>query len=255
MTGPRSDPPIPMFTMCVTFLPVTPRHSPERTRSANAEIASSTACTSASICCPSTTSTGSAPSGRRSAVCSTARSSLVLMCTPASIAANRSATPVCSASRTRAARTSDVTRFFDRSTCRSARSKVRLSTRPASSANQPRRSGENDSCRAASSVQAVVEVGSIGEVMPPTLAPRRRLRAMISRDDFRRRRDAFPGPADQAAAPGRTICCSVQVLPSGSSKDTNRPHASSSTPCASTPASRSCASAPSASGTTTWIVF
>ena len=78
---------MPMFTTWVTFLPVTPRHSPERTRSAKAETASSTSCTSWSMSCPSTTSAGEAPAGRRSAVWSTARSSVVLMCSPASIAA------------------------------------------------------------------------------------------------------------------------------------------------------------------------
>ncbi len=111
---------MPMFTTCVTFLPVTPIHSPERTRSAKALMRSSTACTSASTSWPSTTRDGDAPFGRRRAVCSTARSSVVLMCEPSSITAKRSATPVCSASCTSAARISSVTRFFDRSTCRSA---------------------------------------------------------------------------------------------------------------------------------------
>ena len=37
---------MPMFTTCVTFLPVTPCHWPLRTRSANSDIAESTAWTS-----------------------------------------------------------------------------------------------------------------------------------------------------------------------------------------------------------------
>ena len=78
---------MPMLTMCVTRLPVTPFHSPERTRSAKAVILPSTSWTSASMSWPSTVSAGEAPAGRRSAVCSTARSSVVLMCSPASIAA------------------------------------------------------------------------------------------------------------------------------------------------------------------------
>ncbi|CPU65645.1 Uncharacterised protein [Mycobacteroides abscessus] len=36
MTGPRSEPPMPMFTTVRTRSPVTPVHSPERTLSANA---------------------------------------------------------------------------------------------------------------------------------------------------------------------------------------------------------------------------
>ena len=87
MTGPRSEPPMPMLTTWVTFLPVTPFHSPLRTRSAKAAMRESTSCTSSSTFCPSTTSAGSAPAGRRRAVCSTARSSVVLMCSPARIAA------------------------------------------------------------------------------------------------------------------------------------------------------------------------
>ncbi len=48
MTGPRSEPPMPMFTTVRTRSPVTPVHAPERTWSANAYTLASSACTSAS---------------------------------------------------------------------------------------------------------------------------------------------------------------------------------------------------------------
>ena len=81
--------------------------------------------------------------GRRSAVCSTARSSVTLMCSPrehrvpplgrARLLGQRDAARP---------RTSSSTRFFDRSTCRSAASNVRAGRRgPGRSANQARRSG------------------------------------------------------------------------------------------------------------------
>ena len=47
---------MPMLTTFAIVLPVWPVHSPERTRSANAAIRSSTSCTSATTSCPSTTS-------------------------------------------------------------------------------------------------------------------------------------------------------------------------------------------------------
>ena len=42
IAGPRSEPPMPILTMSVIFLPVAPRALPERTASANADMASST---------------------------------------------------------------------------------------------------------------------------------------------------------------------------------------------------------------------
>jgi hypothetical protein len=63
IAGPRSDPPIPMFTTVSTFLPVMPVHSPERTRSAKAAMALRTDCTSASTSWPSTLSAGRLPVG------------------------------------------------------------------------------------------------------------------------------------------------------------------------------------------------
>ncbi len=82
---------MPMLTTFVIGLPVWPFHSPERIRSENAAIRSSTSCTSATTSRPSTIS--ERPRGIRSATCSTARSSVTLMCSPANIASRRSATP------------------------------------------------------------------------------------------------------------------------------------------------------------------
>ncbi|COX33968.1 Uncharacterised protein [Mycobacterium tuberculosis] len=79
---------MPMLTTVLIRFPVAPVHSPLRRRSVKAPIASSTACTSVTTSWPSTTS--SASRGSRSAVCNTARSSEVLICTPANIWSRRS---------------------------------------------------------------------------------------------------------------------------------------------------------------------
>ena len=152
-----------MFTTVSMGAPVTPVQSPLRTESANAYTLASTSCTSATTSAPSTSRTS--PRGRRSAVCSTALFSVTLMCWPANIAARRPGRSTCSASRTRAARTPPLIRFFDRSTCRSPAVKLRSSTRPGSAANQPRRSGSKDAFSSVSSAQAEVVVGSTGSLM------------------------------------------------------------------------------------------
>src|SRR5665213_986041 len=54
MAGPRSEPPMPMFTTAEIRCPVWPVHSPDRIRSATASSRSSTSCTSATTSCPST---------------------------------------------------------------------------------------------------------------------------------------------------------------------------------------------------------
>ena len=143
MTGPRSDPPIPMFTTVVIGLPVTPTHSPLRTLSAKAYTLASTLCTSGMTSVPSTTRLD--PSGVRSAVCSTARSSVTLMCSPESMASRRSTKPTWSARSTRALRMSALIKFLDRSTYRSPAVNVNDFARDGSAANQPRRSGCKDS--------------------------------------------------------------------------------------------------------------
>ncbi len=111
MTGPRSDPPIPMLTTLRIGFPVCPFHSPARTRSANTVMRSSTSWTSATTSTPSTTS--EVPLGMRSATCSTERFSDTLMRSPANIMSRR-----CSSSDWRASSKSNdsvssVTRFFE----------------------------------------------------------------------------------------------------------------------------------------------
>ena len=80
--------------MLITFrigLPVNPVHSLSRTRIAKAAIRSRTAWTSRTTSWPSTIRRSLA--GARRAVWRTARSSVVLMRSPANIAARRSSTP------------------------------------------------------------------------------------------------------------------------------------------------------------------
>ena len=77
IAGPRSDPPMPIFTTVLIVWPVTPSHSPERKACAKSRIRARTSCTSAATFCSSTCRDSSA--GRRSAVCSTVRSSVELM--------------------------------------------------------------------------------------------------------------------------------------------------------------------------------
>ena len=91
---------MPMLTTARIRSPVCPVHAPERTESVNSPIRSSTACTSVTTSWPSTPS--AAARGIRSAACSTARSSLVLMCSPANIASVRSGSPAAAGQRGRA---------------------------------------------------------------------------------------------------------------------------------------------------------
>ena len=72
-------------------LPVWPRQAPERMRVENSAIASSTWCTSGTTSWPSTRMRASF--GARSATCSTARCSVILIFSPLNIASRRSATP------------------------------------------------------------------------------------------------------------------------------------------------------------------
>ncbi|CPU65644.1 Uncharacterised protein [Mycobacteroides abscessus] len=95
-------------------------------------------------------------------MCRTARSSVTLMCSPVNIASRRSSRWTSSARRTSSSSVSSVTRFFDRSTVRSAAWCVRRRARSGSAANQVRRSGSTVSRCTVSAVQDGVEVGSIG---------------------------------------------------------------------------------------------
>ncbi len=93
IAGPRSLPPIPMFTTVRIGRPVWPVQRPHRTSSANAAMRSSTAWTSGTTSRPPVRMT--VPRGARSATWSTARSSVTLMRSPANIAARRDANPDC----------------------------------------------------------------------------------------------------------------------------------------------------------------
>ena len=111
IAGPRSDPPMPMFTTVRIGLPVCPTHSPDRTRSENAAIRSRTAWTSGTTFSPSTTNSPSR--GMRSATWPTARSSVTLMCSPANIASMRARSPAASARPRSRVSVSSSTRFFE----------------------------------------------------------------------------------------------------------------------------------------------
>ncbi len=108
ISGPRCDPPIPMFTTLRIGRPVAPVQSPDRTRRLKAAIRSSTSCTGPTTSSPS--SSIRVPRAARSATCSTARSSETLIRSPANIAAIRSGSPASCAARTSSAIVSALTR-------------------------------------------------------------------------------------------------------------------------------------------------
>ena len=111
IAGPRSEPPMPMLITFRIGFPVNPVHSLSRTRIANAAIRSRTSWTSATTSWPSTIKRSLA--GARRAVWRTARSSVVLMRSPANIAARRSSTPAAWATFTRSSIVSGVARCFE----------------------------------------------------------------------------------------------------------------------------------------------
>ncbi len=98
---------MPTLTTFLIRLPVCPVHSPERTRSAKSAILSRTACTPGTTFSPSTSTTASRDD--RSAVCSTARSSVVLMRSPRNMASLRPKTSARAASSRNSRRVSSVT--------------------------------------------------------------------------------------------------------------------------------------------------
>ena len=102
---------MPMLTTLRMRLPVWPIHSPDRTRPAKSAILSRTACTAGTTFSPSTSITASR--GARSAVCRTARSSVVLIFSPRNIASRSPATPVAAASSRSSASVSSVTRCLE----------------------------------------------------------------------------------------------------------------------------------------------
>ena len=103
---------MPIFTTLRMRLPVWPVKRAARARlSAKAAIASSTLWTSGTTSAPSTSMR--VPRGARSATCSTARRSVVLIFSPANIASRRSVTPRSSASCSSSRSVSSVMRFFE----------------------------------------------------------------------------------------------------------------------------------------------
>ena len=90
MAGPRSEPPMPILMTRSKGCPVDPRTLPERTDSANFSIRSRSRRTSGITSTPCTRTTSPGAPIRRSAVCSTARRSVVLMSSPSNICEIRS---------------------------------------------------------------------------------------------------------------------------------------------------------------------
>ncbi len=74
MAGPKSDPPIPIFTTSVNDLPEYPLHSPEITESVNSLIRRFTSYTSSTTFTPFTITVSEYLA--RNAVCNTARPSV-----------------------------------------------------------------------------------------------------------------------------------------------------------------------------------
>jgi len=107
--GPRSDPPMPMLTMLVSFLPVAPLNAPLRTASENSFIFACTRRISGITSTPSTV-TG-LPEKLRSAVCSTARFSVTLIFLPVNISSIRSF-KLCSRARLNSASSTPASKRF-----------------------------------------------------------------------------------------------------------------------------------------------
>ena len=102
---------MPMLTTLRMRLPVCPFQAPLRTRSAKSAMRSSTAWTCGTTFSPSTTI--DCPFGARSATCSTARSSVMLILSPRNMASMRSRRPHASASCTSRRSVSSVMRCFE----------------------------------------------------------------------------------------------------------------------------------------------
>mmetsp|Transcript_16302 Transcript_16302/g.41691 ORF Transcript_16302/g.41691 Transcript_16302/m.41691 type:complete len:210 (-) Transcript_16302:237-866(-) len=108
-SGPRKLPPMPMATTLFSGLPVTPTHSSSRTLLEKVLILLSTSCTSGTTSLPSTITFCDFLA--RSAVCSTARSSVMLMCSPLNMASILPRRSVSSASLNSLAMVALVTRW------------------------------------------------------------------------------------------------------------------------------------------------
>mmetsp|Transcript_8509 Transcript_8509/g.22403 ORF Transcript_8509/g.22403 Transcript_8509/m.22403 type:complete len:273 (-) Transcript_8509:222-1040(-) len=109
-SGPRYEPPIPIATTSVSGLPVAPTNDPPRTAAENSAILARTARTCSTTFSPSTMIRAAPCFGARNAVCSTARPSVVLIFSPASIARILSVRCVACASATSLRMVSTVAR-------------------------------------------------------------------------------------------------------------------------------------------------
>ena len=107
---------------------------------------------------PSTTSW--VPAGARSAVCSTARFSVLLMCSPLNMASLKSRTPAWAESSNSFSKTAPVIRFFDKSTCKSAAENERFSALAGSAAKALCKSRWKPAAIALRSFHAARVVGS-----------------------------------------------------------------------------------------------
>mmetsp|Transcript_13495 Transcript_13495/g.39841 ORF Transcript_13495/g.39841 Transcript_13495/m.39841 type:complete len:243 (-) Transcript_13495:104-832(-) len=136
MTGPRSEPPIPMFTTSVIFFPVWPFQSPECTRPTKASILASTSLTPGITSLPSTRI--GVLARLRSATWSTARPSVLFIFSPENMRFAQSATPASAASSRRSFIVSSSTMFLEKSTMIFSKERENLSKRAPSAANMSR---------------------------------------------------------------------------------------------------------------------
>ena len=131
-SGPRSDPPMPIFTICVNFLPVTPSTSPPRTAAAKAASWPREARTSVWIA-------GEPANPERRAVCRAARRSVVFTRSPRNIASMRAPRSSVSASLRSRLKVSPVMRWRDRSSSHASNCTCSVSKRRGSAAAKSRK--------------------------------------------------------------------------------------------------------------------
>jgi hypothetical protein len=160
ITGPKSEPPMPMLTKSVIGLPVYPTHAPDRTACENSRMCSSTRFTSGITSFPSTRI------GRfdrlRSAMCSTARFSVMLIFSPENIFRVQPATSRSAASSCSSPSVSPVIRFFEKSSRMPSNSSENFRNRSGSAAKRSRISTSRCVLKCSESFfQAEVETGAL----------------------------------------------------------------------------------------------
>mmetsp|Transcript_49054 Transcript_49054/g.59383 ORF Transcript_49054/g.59383 Transcript_49054/m.59383 type:complete len:272 (+) Transcript_49054:811-1626(+) len=133
ITGPRSDPPIPIFTIVSIDFPVWPFHTPLRTFSVKTLILASVSFTSGMTSLPSTRM--GVLDWFRSATWSTARPSVALIFSPEYIFFAIPLTSCCSASLYNSSIVSSLMRFLEKSKRRSSNLRLNLLNLSGSAAN------------------------------------------------------------------------------------------------------------------------